>query len=74
MSTVESGIDHEYISAPTGSDRQVTKLGELHHYIMAYMDIRTTKGRLGVANVVSSLRELLMRTEVYAHAHSDGQE
>ena len=63
------GIGDEYVSAPTGSNRQNTDLGELHHSITAYMDIRTIKGRPGAANVVSSLRELLMRTKWYAHTH-----
>ena len=36
---------------------------------MVYMDIRTIKGRPGAANVVSSLRELLVRTDRRAHTH-----
>ena len=55
--------------APTGSDRQITNLGELHHSILAYMDIRTIKGRPGAVDVVRSVQQLVMRTEGYAHTH-----
>ena len=60
--------------APTGSDRQVTNLEEPHHCIMEYMDTRTIKNRPGARNLVTALRESLMRTEGYSHTHMGGPE
>ena len=61
------GIGEQDTSASKGSDRQITNLVEVHHSIMAYMDIRTSKGRPGAAKMVSSVRELLMRTTGHTH-------
>ena len=68
LSTV-CGCGIQVANAPTGSDRQITNLAELHHSILAYMDTRTVKGRPRAVDVVNSVQQLVMRTEGVAYTH-----